>query len=107
MRPLGKLGVESDRLRGRIEAIERLAAESRVAAEAQREDEQRVFGALVDSVPDRAESDGHDLLTSQDRAMAVLFLFFLLGDRHVVGEDHGKAGDRGHERDHRGRTDSV
>jgi len=34
MRPLGKLTVESDRLRGRIEAIERLAAESRVAAEA-------------------------------------------------------------------------
>jgi hypothetical protein len=39
MRPLGKLTVESDRLRGRIEAIERLAAESRMAAEAQRVDE--------------------------------------------------------------------
>lgn len=63
MRPLGKLTVESDRLRGRIEAIERLAAESRMAAEAQRDDEQRVeeelalFYALaegVDALPERA-----------------------------------------------------
>jgi hypothetical protein len=63
MRPLGKLTAESDRLRGRIEAIERLAAESRVAAEAQRDDEQRVeeelalFYALaegVDALPERA-----------------------------------------------------
>lgn len=63
MRPLGKLTVESDRLRGRIEAIERLAVESRMAAEAQREDEQRVeeelalFYALaeaLDSLPERA-----------------------------------------------------
>jgi GAF domain-containing protein len=62
MRPLGKLTVESDRLRGRIEAIERLAAESRVAAEAQRADEQRVeeelalFSAVaeaMDSLPER------------------------------------------------------
>src|SRR5688572_1565896 len=63
MRPLGKLTVESDRLRGRIEAIERLAAESRVAAEAQREDEQRVEEELalfyslteaMDALPERA-----------------------------------------------------
>ena len=63
MRPLGKLTVESDRLRGRIEAIERLAAESRVAAEAQRDDEQRIeeelalFYALaegLDALPERA-----------------------------------------------------
>src|SRR5688572_12529843 len=63
MRLLGKLTVESDRLRGRIEAIERLAAQSRVAAEAQRDDEQRVeeelafFYALaegVDALPERA-----------------------------------------------------
>lgn len=52
MRPLGRLTLESDRLRGRIEAIERLAAESRVAAEAQREDEQRIeeeLAAYVDT----------------------------------------------------------
>jgi hypothetical protein len=63
MRLLGKLTVESDRLRGRIEAIERLAAQSRVAAEAQRDDEQRVeeelafFYALaegMDALPERA-----------------------------------------------------
>src|SRR5918999_3778667 len=63
MRPLGKLTVESDRLRSRIEAIERLAAESRVAAEAQRDDEQRIeeelafFYALaeaMDALPERA-----------------------------------------------------
>jgi GAF domain-containing protein len=63
MRPLGKLTLESDRLRGRIEAIERLAAESRVAAEAQRADEQRMeeelalFYAVVeamDALPERA-----------------------------------------------------
>jgi GAF domain-containing protein len=63
MRPLGKLTVESDRLRSRIEAIERLAAESRVAAEAQRDDEQRMeeelalFYALaeaMDALPERA-----------------------------------------------------
>ena len=63
MLPLGKLTVESDRLRARIEAIERLAAESRVAAEAQREDEQRVEEELalfyavaeaMDFLPERA-----------------------------------------------------
>jgi hypothetical protein len=62
MRPLGKLTVESDRLRDRIEAIERLAAASRVAAEAQREDEQRVEDELalfyamaeaMDSLPEK------------------------------------------------------
>ena len=62
MRPLGKLTAEADRLRGRIEAIERLAAESRMAAEAQREDEQRVeeelalFYAMaeaMDSLPEK------------------------------------------------------
>ncbi len=63
MLPLGRLTVESSRLRARIEAIERLAAVSRVAAEAQRDDEQRVedelalFYALaeaIDSLPERA-----------------------------------------------------
>lgn len=63
MRPLGKLTQESDRLRSRIEAIERLAAESRVAAEAQRVDEQRMEEELalfyavaeaMDALPERA-----------------------------------------------------
>jgi GAF domain-containing protein len=41
MRPTGKLALENERLRQRIEALERLAAESRQAEEARRESEER------------------------------------------------------------------
>lgn len=46
MRSIGKLAAEADRLRARVEALERLAAESRLLAEETREQQARTGSHL-------------------------------------------------------------
>ena len=86
--PTRKLAIENERLRLRIEALERLAAESRQAEEARREDEERFQRGVAERR--RHEADVLGRLTSEINAslnLDTVLKCVAEGARELCGSD--------------------